>query len=57
MPHVKEKGRMCQQNRAWLTLFLCLTMHKLLDAAGNRELAMEIETNYLYMSSFDRLGN
>lgn len=49
---------MCQQSRAWLTLFLCLVaMHKLVDAAGNRELAMEIRINSLYICGFDRLAN
>lgn len=57
MPHVKEKRRMCQQSRGWLTLFLCLvTMHER-DAAGNRKLAMEMGTNSLYICNFDRLGN
>lgn len=49
---------MCQQSRAWLTLFLCLvTMHELVDAARNRELAMEIRTNSLSICGFDRLAN
>lgn len=56
--HDKEKGRKCQQGRAWFTLLLCLvTMLELVDAAWNRELAMEIGTNSLYICGFDRLSN